>query len=160
MASLPESVYQLRQFPAVEDLVLLILRAALPDVPVYTLVPEKTDLFPFVLVRADYDPGNWKGDHRFLDRSMIAVHTFTEDPDGDDQGAVLSEAIRVILANFMRNPVKPDGSEAIRKIRMTSRPRRVPDWATSQGPVQYADLPTGAYRYESLYRVTFRRPGT
>ena len=40
---------------------------------------------------------------------------------------------------------------------MTSAPRRVTDWTTATGSVQYADPPTGVWRYETQYRVGIRQ---
>jgi hypothetical protein len=41
---------------------------------------------------------------------------------------------------------------------MDTEPTRQSDWATSSGPVQYADLPSGFYRYQTNYTVKMRRP--
>jgi hypothetical protein len=34
------------------------------------------------------------------------------------------------------------------------------DWGPSTGPVQYADLPVGVFRYEAIYDLEIRRPVT
>ncbi len=52
------------------------------------------------------------------------------------------------------------GRGHLTRVQMTSAPRRVTDWATATGPVQYADLPTGVWRYETQYRIGIRKPHT
>lgn len=155
---LPDSVLAMVEMHPIEDLLLPVVRDAIPDVETVSLVPKKANLFPLILLRAYYNSASWHGDERFFDTVMVSVHTFTEDPDGDQAGALLSEAVRVALRDAARAKKKVDGIGSLHSVKMTSRPRRVTDWATSTGPVQYADLPSGTYRYETIYRVTFRRP--
>lgn len=158
MTNLPQSIHDLAEFPALEDVGIAVLRPAL-ELPVRTLIPDQLDVFPFVLVRGNHTAMGWGGQERFVDRGVLAVHTFTDGPEADDDGARLSEAIRVILREAAKRKVRIDDRNHLHRVTMTSRPRRVSDWATSQGPVQYADLPTGVQRYESLYRVTVRHRG-
>lgn len=161
MARIPDRIDDVAEFLAIEDAVLPVLRDAFPDVRVVSLISEDTpDPFPFILVRGSHETGLWEGDERFIDVAMVAIHVFTEDPDGDWQAARLSEAVRVALRNAARQQFRlPDGSR-IHSVTMTSRPRRVTDWATASGPVQYADLPSGTWRYETLFRVSVRRSGS
>ena len=157
MGAIPERVRALAEMPPIEDAILAVMREAFPDVPVYSLVPPKGDLFPFILARAATNANLWGGDERFIDSAIIAIHTFTEDPDGDEQGAILSEAVRVALRDAARRQVRLPGGARLHKVKLTAHPRRVSDWATSTGPVQYADLPSGTYRYETLFRIWIRR---
>jgi hypothetical protein len=154
---LPPSVLNLVEFSPVEDIMLTILRAGLPDIPVYSLIPEEAPP-AFVLVRRLHGMGQWNGDPRFTDSGRFFVHTFTEDPDGDEKGALLSEAVRVVLRNAWLDHVSVPGRGSVIAIKMLSEPSRKTDWATSSGPVQFADLPTGFWRYESTYEIAIRKP--
>ncbi|MFI5840548.1 hypothetical protein ACIA8K_12650 [Catenuloplanes sp. NPDC051500] len=156
MANLPPIVRQLAELSPVEDILLHVLRERLPGVRVQALVHDDQH-WPLVLVRRLPQFGDWQGDDRFTDRADIAVHTFCEDPDGDEDAALLAEAVRVSLRNaWFDNAIVP-GRGHITRVQMTSAPRRAPDWATSSGPVQYADLPTGVTRYETQFRVSIRK---
>lgn len=154
---LPAEVLELAEYDPIEMAVVHVLREAMPSVPVVTLIPEEQTSDYFVLVRRDYAFGDWRGDERFMDDGRIVIHTFTKDPDGDEKGAVLQEAIRVALRNaWLGNAYIPDHGWVVR-IRITAEPTRKTDWATASGPVQYADLPAGYWRYESKYSLRVRR---
>lgn len=154
---LPQSVLDLVELSPVEDVLLSILREGLPEVPVVSLIPKEAPS-AFVLVRRLHGMGQWSGDPRFTDAGRFFVHTFTEDPDGDEKGAVLSEAVRVVLRNaWLAHKVVP-GRGSIISIKMLSEPSRKTDWATASGPVQFADLPTGFWRYETTYEIKIRKP--
>lgn len=157
MSDLPASVYTLIENKPVEDIILAILREGLPDVPVYSLIPETAPEF-FVLVRRLGGAGGWAGDARFTDTGRFRIHTFTADPDGDYKGAILSEAVRVVLRNAWLNKWQNSDLGSVISIEMIAEPSRQTDWATSSGPVQYADLPLGYWRYESTYHLEVRRP--
>lgn len=154
---LPQSVLDLVEFSPVEDIALAILRDGLPDVPVYSLIPEDPDPF-FIIVRRRPALGNWDGDPRFTDEARINVHTFAQDPDGDEKAAIIAEAVRVVLRNAWLNHSVYPGLGSIIRIQQITDPARKTDWATSVGPVQYADLPTGYWRYESEYELWIRKP--
>ena len=157
MAGIPAAVRALAELSPVEDLLLAILREGLPGVTVQSLISIGQQ-FPMVLVRRAPHMGEWTGDPRFVDSADVVVHTFAEDPDGDEDAAILAEAARVVLRDaWLANKAVP-GRGHITRVEMTSAPRRVADWATATGPVQYADLPTGVWRYESGYRIQIRRP--
>lgn len=157
MAGLPDEIKALVELSPAEDLLLAILRERLPGVQVQALI-EAHQRFPLVLPRRMPDFGDWSGDTRFTDSADIAVHTFCEDPNGDEDAALLAEAVRVVLRDaWLSNRIVP-GRGSLSNVEMTSSPRRVTDWATATGPVQYADLPTGVWRYETLYRIAIRKP--
>jgi hypothetical protein len=163
--ALPSSVTDLVENHPFEDVLLPILRAGLPDVEFVTLIPEEGmnawlegQSKPFVLVRRHPEQGFWRGDGKFTDGGSFILHAYTEDPNGDEDGALLSEACRVVLRNAWLNKVMVSGLGGIAHIRMLEPPRRTSDWATASGPVQYADLPTGMWRYETIYRLVVRRP--
>lgn len=139
----------------VEDLLLALLRAKLPEVSVQTLI-RSNQTFPFILIRSTGSWGAWEGDERFIDSSTVEVHAFCEGINADEDASLLSEAVRVAIRDS-RNVVVP-GKGYLISSEMLDRPKRSPDWATSVGPVQYADLPTGVERWEGAYRVTIRKP--
>lgn len=139
----------------VEDLMLTLLREGLPDVAVNSLIADN-QTFPLVVVRNTGAWGEWQGDERFLDAGSIIVHTFCEGLNGDSDAALLAEAVRVVIRDSV-NKVIPQRGHLVRQ-HMMDRPRRVTDWATATGPVQYADLPTGVWRYETQYQVEIRKP--
>jgi hypothetical protein len=157
MAGLPPEIKALAELSPVEDLMLAILRDGLPGIQVKSLI-AKDQTFPLVLVRRDPSFGNWQGDTRFLDAARVAVHVFCQDPDGDEDAAILSEAVRVVIRDaWLSQKVVPSRGH-ITRVDLASAPRRVTDWATSTGPVQYADLPTGVWRYEATYDIEIRKP--
>ncbi len=157
MAGIPPEIRALAEMSPVEDLMLTVLRDGLPGIQVQSLI-EADQTFPLVLPRRDPTFGAWSGDTRFLDSARVAVHVFCQDPDGDEDAAILSEAVRVVVRNaWLTQKVFP-GLGHITRADLVSAPRRQSDWATSTGPVQYADLPTGVHRYESTYDIEIRKP--
>ncbi|MFJ3775226.1 hypothetical protein ACIPX0_26370 [Streptomyces sp. NPDC090075] len=159
MAGLPDHIKALAELSPVEDLMLAVLRDGLPDIQVQSLI-SKGQTFPLVLIRRDPSFGNWAGDTRFLDAARVAVHTFCQDPNGDEDAAILAEAVRIVIRDaWLEQKVIP-GRGHITRADLSSAPRRVTDWATATGPVQYADLPTGVWRYEATYDIEIRKPRT
>jgi hypothetical protein len=157
MAGLPPEIKALAELSPVEDLMLAVLRKGLPGIRVNSLI-SADQTFPAVIVRRIPNFGEWTGDPRFTDSALVAVHAFCADPDGDEDAAVLSEAVRVVLRDNVRSQRVYPGLGHLTQVDMTSAPRRAADWATSSGPVQYADLPTGVWRYETTYDVVIRKP--
>lgn len=157
MAGIPPEVRALAELSPVEDLLLPILREGLPGVRVQSLITAD-QRFPLVMPRRLPHFGQWAADSRFTDEADINVQCFAEDPNGDEDAAILSEAVRVVLRDAgLAGKVVP-GRGRIISVAMTSAPRRATDWATATGPVQYADLPTGVIRYETQYRIAIRKP--
>ncbi|MEU6959593.1 hypothetical protein [Streptomyces chrestomyceticus] len=157
MAGIPDHIKALAELSPVEDLLLAVLREGLPGIRVKSLI-DQHETFPLVLVRRDPSFGEWAGDTRFTDAARVAVHTFAPDPNGDEDAAVLGEAVRVVLRDaWLKNRGVP-GRGHITRVDLNSPPRRASDWATATGPVQYADLPTGVWRYEAVYDVYIRKP--
>jgi hypothetical protein len=154
MTSLHPDIHNLVQLRPIEDLLLAVLRPALTNVSVQTLVFDD-QTFPFVLIRTNGDWGSWGGDPRFIDTAQVNVQVYCEGLNADEDAAILSEAVRVtLIANV--NRVFP-GIGHMTKADMTQRPRRAADWASATGPVQYADLPTSVFRYETLYEISVKR---
>jgi len=157
MAGLPDHIKAMAELSPVEDLLLAVLREGLPGVRVKSLV-DLHEQFPLVLVRRDPTWGQWQGDTRFTDAARIVINTFAPDPNGDEDAAILGEAVRVVMRDaWLKQKVYPRLGHIIR-VDLNSAPRRASDWATATGPVQYADLPTGVWRYESIYDVQIRKP--
>lgn len=154
--ALPPSVLAHVEMSPVEDILLAILRQGLPDVTICSLIADDPPPF-FVLVRRNPGIGNWDGDPRFIDAGRFVVQTFTQDPDGDYNGAILSEAVRVVLRTAWLEHWSFPGLGSVLEITMHQEPSRRTDWATSVGPVQYADLPTGYWRYETTYEIKIRK---
>lgn len=156
-STLPAEVLALVEMSPVEDLLLALLPTKLPGINVQSLI-EDDQRFPLALVRAAGEWGEWSGDPRFLDAAQVVIHTFCEGIDADSDAALLGEAIRVVLRDSV-NVVIP-GCGHITKVDMVRRPRRLADWATATGPVQYADLPTGVMRYETVFNVEIKKSPT
>lgn len=157
MAGLPPEIKALAELSPVEDLLLAVLRAGLPGISVQSLI-SKSQTFPFVLVRRDPSWGTPGGDTRFTDSARVAVNCLCQDPNGDEDAAILSEAVRIVLRESWLKPKVYPGLGHITRVDLASTPRRATDWATATGPVQYADLPTGVWRYESAYDIQIRKP--
>lgn len=155
-SSLPQEVLDLVVFSPIEDLVLALLRDRLPEsIPVQSLIADD-QTFPLVLVRRTSDWGSWRGDGKFVDSGQVVVHTLTQGLNADSDSAYLAEAVRVILRDSVNKVVPERGY--LTSATLVSSPRRVTDWATATGPVQYADLPTGVVRYETTYELGIRAP--
>ncbi|USH45849.1 tail terminator [Streptomyces phage VieEnRose] len=157
MAGIPDHIKALAELSPVEDLMLAVLRDGLPEMQVKSLI-SADQTFPLVIVRRGPSFGEWGGDTRFTDSAQVSVQCFAADPNGDEDAAILSEACRVVLRDaWLDNKVVP-GRGHFTRVELQSAPRRVTDWATASGPVQYADLPTGVWRYESIYQIEIRKP--
>lgn len=157
MAGIPPDIAAMAEFATVEDLVLTILREKMPGVQINSQIEDDQE-FPFILVRRSSTMGVYDGDPRFTDSAQLMVHAFCPDPNGDRDAAILSEVVRVVLRDAAIERKVYPGLGYLTRAELASAPRRSPDWATSSGPVQYADLPTGTWRYEARYEVEIRRP--
>ena len=155
--NLPASITEKVEFAPAEDVALYILRHYLPDVPVHSLLPETVTDDLFILVRRSFPFGEWQGDPRgFLDVARVEVHIYTQDPNGDARGALVGDAVRVAFRQAWLENLHIPGIGWVRNTKMLAEPVRKSDWATSAGPVQYADLPNGFWRYEAKFRITIR----
>lgn len=157
--NLPASITGIAEMMPVEDLMLNIFRDKLPDLPIFSLIPfDLHDLDFFSIVRRVPMTGAWRGDERFIDTAYAAFHVFTRDPDADEKGAAISEAVRITLREAVQEQKSYPDLGYLKQARLITEPARRTDWATSSGPVQFADLPQGYFRYESQYAVSIRRP--
>lgn len=154
MSPLPQNILDMVEMNPIEDLILQLIRPKLAGISVQATVqspqPETA-----VVVRRASDWGAWNGDARFVDAGTLEVHVYTVGLNADQDGALLSEAVRVALLDSLNEVVPSLGH--LQRVRLQSAPRRVADWATASGPVQYADLPQGSIRYESTYQLRVRR---
>src|SRR5690625_864815 len=109
-----------------------------------------------VLVRKGLGAGSNASDPRgFNEDVWLEIDHFTTDPDGDIQGAQLSEAVRVVIRDAWFNQTVLNNTW-IAKFSMPAEPTRKADFADSAGPVQYADLNQGLWRYQSRYHLMLR----
>lgn len=155
--SLPASIYDMVEFSPLEDFIVPLLQGLIPDVPVKSEI-EEGQTFPVILARRDASFGFWDGDHRFFDQAPLIINTYVSGPDADQDAALLADAVRAQLFRAWREQIVIPGRGHIVRLRMTSPPRRAPDWASPTGPVQYAELPRDVERYETRYTVTIRKP--
>lgn len=150
------------EYTPLEDWIIRVLRPVLTPhgISVQPQIPDEPEL-PLVLPRRMASFGSYDGDPRgLLDRYRFAVHVYVDNPNADQKAAVYSEIVRSILIKAGQSGWYDPELGAITKITMTEAPARSSDWATSQGPVQYADLPVGVQRYETHYHLTARPPST
>ncbi len=156
---LPDGVMERVEMFPMEDILLSIFRRGLPSLTVHSLIPPSEYIsYPFAVARRGSPVGNWRGDARFLDRGRATVSVFTQDPDGENKGIMIGEAIRVMMRQAWLEHWNFPGLGSIVDIKMVQEPTRVPDWATSAGPVQFADLPGNVWRAEIYFNMVVRRP--
>ena len=154
--ALPQEILDLVEMHPVEDLVLALLRERITSIPVQSQIYDDQTFPAIVIHKGDMIGQWWGGDPRFLDAAMLDVFCFTDGINGDEDGALLSEAVRVALRGCV-NKVVP-GLGYLTEVQMTSPPRNASDWDTATGPVQYADLPADAVRYSTTYMLSIRKP--
>jgi len=154
--ALPQEILDLVEMHPVEDLVLNLLRQRITSVPVQSQIYDDQTFPAIVIHRGDLLGEWWSGDPRFLDNARLDVFCFVEGLDADEDGSLLSEAVRVVLRDSV-NKVVP-GRGYITRVEMTSPPRNAADLDTATGPVQYADLPVGVVRYATTYALEIRKP--
>jgi hypothetical protein len=130
------------------------------DIHIGTLFSEEIDP-PMIIARADRRSGSIAqdvSDDRFLQPVIVSVSTITSGVDADEIGEELQEAVRVCLRQAqLKQTVVPNGGY-ISRITNATPPSRVSDYATSTGVVQYASLPSGWVRFESVWRLILRHP--
>lgn len=156
MAGVPPEIAAIAEFAPIEDVILPILRERLPGVSVQDRIWDD-QTFPFILARRASSLGEYGGDPRFTDFAALSVNVFCTDPNGDQDAAILSEAVRVVLRDAATERAGVPGLGYLTRAELSLPPRRSSDWATATGPVQYADLPTACWRYEARYEVEIRK---
>lgn len=116
---------------------------------------------PMVLARNEKRSGSAflrDGDPRFLKPELITLNTFGEGVNADKEAEQLQEACRIALMEAWQEQRYFPGAGTISSLEVTSVASRVSDFATSTGVVQYASLPVGWERYESVWRLQLRPP--
>lgn len=154
--NLPDEVLARAEASPVEDMIVHVIRTRLPSVPCFSLIPIDPPI-PFILVRQEHSMGAMRTDGRLVFETRFSVNVYTAGPNGDEQGFVLSDAVRATFREAMREQDYVPGRGWIKAIREAGQATREADWATSAGPVQYADLPSDVTRWESEYTVRYRR---
>lgn len=143
--------------PQAEDVVVELIERRLPGIYVTTLIEQDTEP-PYVMVRSVSFQGNWGADHRFMRDYYVSIETFTEGLESDFEAPQIHTAIE---NSFRRaayaNDVVLDGLGWVEETELIEPARRVSDWANSEGPVQYADLPQGWARFISTHRLKIKR---
>lgn len=116
---------------------------------------------PIVIVRRERRSGTQglsASDDRFIQPVVISINTITAGVDADEIGEELQEACRIAIRQAVINQTVVPGAGHITRLENAITPSRVSDWATSTGVVQYASLPKGWVRYESVYRLIVSPP--
>ena len=135
------------------------LEDLVPNLKVRSLI-EPNFSPPYVFARAIV--GAWStnsfgtDDRRFLQGRLLDVQAFTEGPDGDTSADALLELCWQQLWSAKVNGTKVPGVGYITYLRTVTPPRRVPDWASSTGVQQYANLPKGYTRYQTTLGIVHR----
>lgn len=163
MANIPAELLALNEHVPAEDFVLALFRERIEALdlssPVHVITQISRDQpRPAILIRKLPTFWEFGSDERFLSSMDLAIHVVADDPDGDRDASRLSEACRVILRDAWLNHYYHPENGSVTFFECLAPPRRVSDWATASGPVQYADLPSNVHRYEGRYRIVVRKP--
>lgn len=149
-------------FASPEDFLMALLRPLqdeMPNLAVETIIEDSMSA-PYLMARSD--TGGWQNDNvgtadtRFYRRFNAEIQTWTAGPDGDQHGSELQELVRLHIFTCWQNQLVVPGMGHIARFRTFSPAHRVPDWATSTGMNQYANLAKGLYRYEAKYGLAVR----
>lgn len=130
------------------------------DIDIGTLFTEGVNT-PAIIARRERRSGNGErnsGDDRYLEPAVVSINTLTSGLEAEADGEALQEMCRVALRQAQLEQRVYPGFGHISKIENSTVASRVSDWATSTGIVQYATLPKGVVRYESVFRLLIRPP--
>ena len=155
--NLPASVLDRVAFFPYEDILAAMFKRAFPELRFETYVPEVLT-YPLITGARFTPQGGWSGDPRFIDSGPVRINVFCAGPDADVEAFLISEAIRVMMLEASLERWNFPGLGSIVNITMSVEPADVNDWATATGIVQFADLPEGIIRFETVYQMTIRRP--
>lgn len=149
-------------FGPIEDILLKVLKDyfADKDVHVYgkyaeglelpAVIPLSANRSGAIAYQTPQDP--------WVRSAMIELNTIAVGPERDVICAQLQEAARHAIYEAWFNQRSFPGLGVINKVSNSNYARPESDWATSSHAVQYAKLPNGASRYESIYRLLIRPP--
>lgn len=149
-------------FYSPEDLLLGIIRPLEEDIPGLTVSTIIQDDFPTPYVMCRSDTGSWdsdtagSADRRFMRRFTADIQTWVDGTEADTRNGWLQEIVYLRLYTAWSRQIIVPGVGHIAKLRVSSPAHEVPDWATSTGVNQYAQLPKGMLRYQAKYRVWVR----
>jgi hypothetical protein len=132
------------------------------DIQIGTLFVEDMRT-PAIIARRERRSGNGEArnaDDRFVEPAVVSINTLTSGLEAEADGAALQEMCRIALRQAQLEQKYFPGLGHISKIENSTSASRVSDWATSTGVVQYATLPKGVARYESVFRLLIRPPVT
>lgn len=151
-------------FGSTDGLLMAIFREffAGQDIRVGTLYTEDMPT-PALIARRERRSGNGEArsaDDRWLEPAIVSVNTLTSGLEAERDGAALQEMCRIALRQSQLAQKAYPGLGHISAIENSTAASRVSDWATSTGVVQYATLPKGVVRYESVFRLLIRPPVT
>ena len=149
-------------FGSTDGLLMAIFREffAGQDIQIGTLFVEGIDT-PAIIARRERRSGNGASpsrDSRYLDPAIVSINTLTSGLEAEGDGADLQEMCRIALMQSQLEQKVYPGFGHISVIENSTPASRVSDWATSTGIVQYATLPKGVVRYESVFRLLIRPP--
>ena len=151
-------------FGSSNRLVLAVLREffAGQDIQIRSLYSEGIST-PAIIARAERRSGTVShdsADSRYMKPVIISINTLTSGLEAESDGDDLQEMCRVALIEAQRKQKVFPGFGHISNIENSTVASKVSDWATSTGVVQYAALPKGVVRYESIFRLLIRPPTT
>jgi hypothetical protein len=130
------------------------------DIQIGTLFVEDMAT-PAIVARRERRSGNGASpsrDSRYMDPAIVSINTLTSGLEAEGDGADLQEMCRIALMQAQLEQKVYPGLGHISVIENSTPASRVSDWATSTGIVQYATLPKGVVRYESVFRLLIRPP--
>ena len=125
-----------------------------------TLFSEEIDP-PMIIARAERRSGGMADaihDERYMHPVLFSVSTITSGVDADQVGEELQEAVRIALRQAQLEQITVPNGGTLSRITNSILPSRVADFATATGIVQYASLPAGWVRFESVWRAIIRPP--
>lgn len=158
MSSLPASVIaDTRHDIIIEDVVLELFRRRIPDLRFTSLI-EQDRSAPFILLRKVAPNSSTARDPRFIETFYFTAETFTSGLDADADGPRIILAMRNALARAAaEHDLVHNGLGWVQSGYVIGDAARRADYANSEGPVQYADLPQDWVRYIATFKIQIKR---
>jgi hypothetical protein len=155
-------------FAPIEDLLLGIFHRWFDGMGIHVASQFSEEMpIPAVIARADLRSGmqafHSGSDDRFTRAVPVSISVFSNGPagnglDADKTAAQLGESVTLCLRTAYMEQWVVSHAGHITALDQASIFVRKTDWQTSTNVVQYASLPEGLVRYESIYRIMFRPP--
>jgi len=130
------------------------------DIHIGTLYTEDIPT-PALIARAERRSGavsHKVADDIFMKPAIVSVNTFTSGLEAESDAESLQEMCRIAITQAQRQQKVYPGIGHISMIENSTAASQASDWATSTGIVQYATLPKGVVRFESIFRLLIRPP--